>query len=105
MADLAKIESRIAALEQHLGGQDRDEIRRLWSEVRNETSVTGLLDHLRTATADRRPPQRAQIHGTIDTLVANGDNGLLVTPTIVVTSSEPCVIIVATIITLTVCDN
>jgi hypothetical protein len=99
-----QLEKRLAKLESHCGLDDRDEIRRLWSSVRKERDVEVLFKKLKKAARGRKPPKRAQIHGTIDTLVANGDDVLPATPTVIVASSEPCGILVATIITLTICD-
>lgn len=100
---LAQLEKRLDELEG--GRQSKDEARRLWAQVREETDLDKLLKQLQVATSDRRAPNRARIHGVIDDVLANDGNVLPVSWTIIVTSSEPCVIIAVTVVTLTVCDT
>jgi HPt (histidine-containing phosphotransfer) domain-containing protein len=103
-SDLKQLEERLAKLEAQCRSDDREEIRRLWKSLRKEQDLSALFGQLKEATRDRKAPKRAQIHGIIDTLVANGDDVLPATPTIILTSSEPCALVVFTAITATICD-
>ncbi len=100
---LGLLEERIRKLE--AGDNDGKAVKRLWESVRDERDVDVLLSRLREATAHRTMPSRATTHGTIDAILDNGGN-MNFTPTpIIATSSEPCVIIVVTLVTATVCDD
>jgi len=102
---VAELESRLAALEQKSRSADEEHLQRLWAEVKEIRDVDTLLARLRQQVEGRTPVKRAAVHGVIDGIVANGD-GAIATPatTIILTSSEPCMIIVVTAITLTICD-
>lgn len=103
--DLTQLERRVSRLEKSCNnGPDREEIRQLWESIREERDVETLFRRLREATKDRKPPQRAVVHGMIDTLLANGGGVEPATPTILVTSSEPCALVIFTAITATICD-
>ena len=102
--DLQQVEARLSNLESAYGTKKREEIERLWASIRDEQNIDVLFRRLKEATSDRKPASRAQVHGVIDTIVANGDDVLPATPTIIVTSSEPCALVVFTAITATICD-
>lgn len=103
--NLAQLEKRVSRLEKNCGeGPDIEEIRQLWKSIREERDVEKLFRKLKEATKDRKPPQRAVVHGMIDTLLANEGRVEPATPTIIITSSEPCALVVFTAITVTICD-
>ena len=105
---VAELEARVAELERGSGSTPaRADLERLWSEVKQAQDIEVLLSRLKDEMQGRSRPDRAQVHGVMDQIMkGQGGDQFVATPalTIVVTSSEPCVIIVVTVVTLTVCD-
>lgn len=103
--DVTQLAERISQLEKSWNQyNNREEVKRLWASIRDEKDVEALFRKLKEATKNRKPPQRAVVHGVIDNLLANGDGVEPATPTIILTSSEPCALVIFTAITVTICD-
>jgi len=101
---LEELEKKVQELELRLSAKDNEvDTRKLWEQFKAQPNVDGLLDEFKAAMASRNAKySRPQVHSLVDTIVSAGIVPFSITVTF---SSEPCVTIVLTIITNTICDE
>jgi len=103
--DLTRLEARITELEKNTLSGRREEARALWENIRYEEDPSAMLERLReTVQLGDARPKRAVLHGTIEQSL-NNPGGPLPFITTITVSSEPCSIVVATIISAIFCDD